>query len=98
MPLPPTRSGHGLRKVIDAAAAQAKVEMNLIVQTNSMHVQKQLVRAGHGWTILPDVGIAEHVANHSLSAAPLCEPEVWRSIVLGTSRSSRITPAVEVVA
>lgn len=97
-PLVAPAAGHGLRRVIDAAAAQAGAEMHLLVQTNSMHVQKQLVLAGHGWTILPGVGIAEDVANGSLSAAPLCEPEVWRSIVLGTSRSGRITPAVEVVA
>ncbi|MGW4566989.1 LysR family transcriptional regulator [Streptomyces sp. NPDC004561] len=97
-PLVVPAAGHGLRTVIDAAVAQAKVEMNLVVQTNSMLVQKQLVRAGHGWTILPGVGIAEDVANGSLSAAPLCEPEVWRSIVLGTSRAGRVTPAAEVVA
>ncbi|MFA3878588.1 LysR family transcriptional regulator [Streptomyces sp. MMCC 100] len=97
-PLVVPAAGHGLRAVIDAAAAQARVEMNLIVQTNSMHVQKQLVLAGHGWTILPGVGIAEDVERGSLSAAPLCDPEVWRSIVLGTSRSGRITPAAEVVA
>ncbi|GHB73636.1 LysR family transcriptional regulator [Streptomyces viridiviolaceus] len=97
-PLVLPATGHGLRAVIDRAAAQAKVEMNMIVQTNSMHVQKQLVLAGHGWTILPGVGIAEDVAGGSLSAAPLCEPEVWRSIVLGTSRAGRVTPAAEVVA
>ncbi|MFJ4031359.1 LysR family transcriptional regulator [Streptomyces griseoluteus] len=97
-PLVVPAAGHGLRTVIDGAVARARVEMKLVVQTNSLHVQRQLVRAGHGWTILPGVGIAEDVANGSLSAAPLCEPDVWRSIVLGTSRAGRITPAAEVVA
>ncbi|NEC25331.1 LysR family transcriptional regulator [Streptomyces sp. SID8111] len=97
-PLVAPTAGHGLRTVIDAAAAQADVTMDLLVQTDSIHVQKELVRAGHGWTILPGVGIAQDVADGSLSAAPLCEPEVWRSIVLATSRSGRITPAVEAVA
>ncbi|MEU6575255.1 LysR family transcriptional regulator [Streptomyces sp. NPDC046805] len=97
-PLVVPAAGHGLRTVIDAAAAQARAELNLVVQTNSMHVQKQLVLAGHGWTILPGIGIAEDVANGSLSAAPLGEPEVWRSIVLCTSRAGRVTPAAEVVA
>ncbi|MFF1691928.1 MULTISPECIES: LysR family transcriptional regulator [unclassified Streptomyces] len=97
-PLVVPAAGHGLRALIDGAAAQAQAEMNLIVQTNSMHVQKQLVRAGHGWTVLPGVGIAEDVADGSLSAAPLCEPEVWRSIVLGTSRAGRVAPAAEAVA
>ncbi|MFG2813608.1 LysR family transcriptional regulator [Streptomyces sp. NPDC004673] len=97
-PLVVPAPGHGLRRVIDAAAAQARAELSLVVQTNSMPVQKQLVRAGHGWTILPGVGIAEDVASGSLSAAPLCAPEVWRSIVLATSRAGRVTPAAEVVA
>jgi DNA-binding transcriptional LysR family regulator len=90
--------GHGLRTLIDAAAVRADVAMNVAVQTNSMHVQKQLVRAGHGWTILPGVGIAEDVAKGSLCAAPLCEPETWRSIVLGTPRAGRMPGAAAVVA
>jgi LysR family nitrogen assimilation transcriptional regulator len=91
-------AGHGLRTLIDAAAVRADVAMNVAVQTNSMHVQKQLVRAGHGWTILPGVGIAEDVAKGSLCAAPLCEPETWRSIVLGTPRAGRVPAAAAVVA
>lgn len=94
MPAP----GHALRKLIDAAAARAGTDMDVVVQTNSMRVQKQLVLAGHGWTILPGVGIAEDVMRGALSAAPLCEPDVWRSIVLGTPRAGRTPPAVEVVA
>lgn len=90
--------GHGLRTLIGAAAVHAEVEMKVTVQTNSMHVQKQLVRAGHGWTILPGVGIAEDVTKGFLSAAPLCEPDTWRSIVLGTSRAGRMPAAAAVVA
>ncbi|TMR07318.1 LysR family transcriptional regulator [Actinomadura soli] len=97
-PLVMPAAGHGLRALIDAAAARAGTAMNVVVQTNSMHVQKQLVRAGHGWTILPGVGIAGDVATGSLSAAPLCEPTTWRSIVLGTPRAGRTAPATDVVA
>ncbi|MFE7278527.1 LysR family transcriptional regulator [Streptomyces sp. NPDC057623] len=97
-PLVMPASGHALRSLIDAAAAKAGADLEVAVQTNSMRVQKQLVLAGHGWTILPGVGIAEDVARGSLSAAPLSKPAVWRSIVLGTPRSGRTPPAVEVVA
>ncbi|WP_405534788.1 LysR family transcriptional regulator [Streptomyces sp. NBC_00075] len=97
-PLVMPAAGHALRTLIDGAAARAGAALDIAVQTNSMRVQKQLVLAGHGWTILPGVGIAEDVAQGTLSAAPLCEPEVWRSIVLATSRSGRTPPAVEVVA
>ncbi|MCX4760268.1 LysR family transcriptional regulator [Streptomyces sp. NBC_01275] len=97
-PLVLPASGHALRRLIDAAAVRARSAMDVAVQTNSMRVQKQLVRAGHGWTVLPGMGIAEDVARGTLSAAPLSEPDVWRSIVLCTQRSGRTPPAVEAVA
>jgi LysR family transcriptional regulator, nitrogen assimilation regulatory protein len=91
-------AGHGLHVLVSRAARQAQVELDIAVQTNSMTLQKHLVRGGHGWTILPAVGIAADIAAGTLSAAPLGEPEVWRSIVLGMPRTGRITPAVEAVA
>ncbi|TYK49489.1 LysR family transcriptional regulator [Actinomadura decatromicini] len=96
-PLVMPAAGHGLRALIDAAAARAGTQVAIAAQTNSMHVQKRLVRAGHGWTILPGVGIAEDVADGSLSAAPLSDPTLWRSIVLGTPRTGRKAPATDVV-
>jgi LysR family transcriptional regulator, nitrogen assimilation regulatory protein len=94
MPTP----GHALRALIDRAAAQAEVHIDVAVQTNSMVLQKQLVQGGHGWTILPAAGIGADIAHGALSAAPLTEPEVWRSIALGMPRSGRTTPATRVVA
>jgi DNA-binding transcriptional LysR family regulator len=94
MPAP----GHGLRTLIDGAITQTRTDVDIAVQTNSMSLQKLLVQSGHGWTILPGAGIAGDVAAGTLSAAPLAEPEVWRSIVLGMPRARPITPAVQAVA
>ncbi|WP_245992526.1 LysR family transcriptional regulator [Prauserella muralis] len=94
MPAP----GHGLRSLLDQAAHRAETPLHAAVQTNSMALQKQLVRSGHGWTVLPGVGIAADIAQGTLSAAPLCAPEVWRSIVLGTPRAGRVSPAADAVA
>ena len=93
MPTP----GHGLRTLIDRVIAQAQVDAEIAVQTNSMALQKQFVRDGHGWTILPGAGIAADIASGALSAAPLM-PEVWRSIVFGMPRAGHATPAVQTVA
>ncbi|MFJ9244747.1 LysR family transcriptional regulator [Streptomyces sp. NPDC101776] len=90
--------GHALRRLIDTTAARATCVMNVVAQTNSMRVQQQLVRAGHGWTVLPGVGITDEVTRGALSAAPLSEPDVWQSIALGTARYGRTPPAVESVA
>jgi LysR family transcriptional regulator, nitrogen assimilation regulatory protein len=94
MPAP----GHSLRVLIDRAVAQAQVTIDIAVQTNSMALQKQLVCGGHGWTILPGAGIAMDVTSGLLSAAPLSEPEVHRSIGVGTPRAGPITPAARIVA
>jgi DNA-binding transcriptional LysR family regulator len=91
-------AGHGLRVLIEAAAGRAAIKLDTSVQTNSMALQKQLVLAGHGLTILPAAGIAADVAAGTASAAPLRDPEVWRSIVLAMPRTGRIPPAVGVVA
>ncbi|WP_344943118.1 LysR family transcriptional regulator [Actinomadura miaoliensis] len=97
-PLVMPATGHALRTVIDAAAARAKITMDVALQTNSMRLQKRFVLAGYGWTVLPGVGIAADVADGTLSAAPLREPDVWRSVVLATPRTGRTPPAVEIVA
>ncbi|MEU6641888.1 LysR family transcriptional regulator [Saccharomonospora sp. NPDC046836] len=66
--------GHGLRVLIDRACAQAEVELEVSVQTNSMHLQKQLVQSGHGWTILPGVGIADDISRGTRAPHPCANP------------------------
>ncbi|PWJ26526.1 DNA-binding transcriptional LysR family regulator [Branchiibius hedensis] len=91
-------AGHGLRILIDQAIAQSGATPHVTMQTNSMHVQKQLVTAGYGWTVLPAAGIATELGDGQLSAAPLVEPSIKRSMVLGLQRAGRIPPHVEAVA
>jgi DNA-binding transcriptional LysR family regulator len=94
MPAP----GHGLRALIDGAAQRHKVTFEISVQTNSMRQQMRLMLAGHGWTILPAVGIADEAASGTVSAAPLRDPEIRRMLVLGMPRPGRTPRAAEVVA
>ncbi|WP_019927600.1 LysR family transcriptional regulator [Nocardia sp. BMG111209] len=94
MPAP----GHALRALIDTAAARNDILFDVSVQTNSLALQKQFVLGGHGWTILPGAGIVADVSAGLLSAAPLCEPEIRRVVVLGMPRTGRLPAAAEVVA
>lgn len=91
-------AGHGLRALIEHARASTSVPPQIAVETNSMTLQKRLVLAGHGWTVLPAAGVASDVSAGLLSGAPLSEPEVSRSVVLGLQRGNRTPPPVEVVA
>jgi LysR family transcriptional regulator, nitrogen assimilation regulatory protein len=90
--------GHGLRTLIDAALATADIALNVVAQTNSMRVQKVLVSAGHGWTILPGVGITNDIATGALSASPISEPEIVRSMILARRHLARTLLPVEAVA
>lgn len=91
-------AGHGLRILMDQARSASGATPTVSVQANSMAVQKRLVAAGMGWTVLPAAGVASDVARGLFSVAPLVEPEVTRSVVLGLPRSGRLAPPVEVVA
>ncbi len=82
LPLILPERGHGLRVLIERAFAQIDVSPEAVVETNSMRIQKQLVLSGHGWTILPAIGVAPDVAAGQLSGAPLRNPAVRRTVAL----------------
>ena len=62
-----------------------------------MSVQKQMVLAGRGWTILPGAGVARDVQEGRLSGAPLSTPSLSRSVVVALQRTNRISRAVQAV-
>jgi len=97
-PLVLPSAGHGLRALIDQGRSGSARQPDVAVETNSMYLQKTLVLAGHGWTVLPAAGVAADVAAGRLTGAPLTAPDTSRSVVLGLQRTSRTPPPVEAVA
>lgn len=91
-------AGHGLRVLIDQVFARAGRAPDIAVETNSLRIQKQMVEAGCGWTMLPASGITAEVDAGLFSAAPSADPEATRDLVLGLPRAGRPAPAVEAVA
>lgn len=89
---------HGIRTLVAEACARLDIGLNIVVETNEVSIQKRLVRAGHGWTILPGIAVAGDVAGGLLSAAPLHSPAVERTVVLALPSAPRIPPAVHAVA
>ena len=90
--------GHGLRALIDRARSTIEARPQVAVQVNSMQLQKTLVRAGHGWTMLPAAAASRDVDSGLLSGAPLREPRVTRHVVLGLQRGGRTPAPVQAVA
>jgi len=78
--LPSTR--HGLRTIVEQCATEAGISLNVAVEADSYATLKDLVRHGHGWTILPLPPIHDDIAANRLAAAPLIEPVPVRRLVL----------------
>ena len=72
----------GIRTLVDHACAVSKVTLSIAAETNAMSIQKSLVLGGHGLTILPPIAFARELANHQVSAAPLKDPTISRTVVL----------------
>ncbi|MCM2251156.1 MAG: LysR substrate-binding domain-containing protein [Ramlibacter sp.] len=88
---------HGLRTLIEEAAVQAGVQLDVVLETNDLGVQKQLVTDGVGYTILPATAVAADVASGLLSTTPLKNPTVDRKIVLAAPAARPPTAATRVV-
>ena len=80
MLLPSVR--HGLRTIVEHCASEAGIALNVAVETDSYATLKDLVRHGHGWTILPLAPIHDDIAAGRLTAAPLVDPVPVRRLVL----------------
>jgi LysR family nitrogen assimilation transcriptional regulator len=74
---------HGIRTLVEHACAVTQVTLDIAAETNALSVQRALVLGGHGWTVLPSIAVAEDLRTHRLSGAPLTQPDISRSIVLG---------------
>ena len=78
--LPSTR--HGLRTIVERCAEEAGIALHVAVEADSYATLKDLVRHGHGWTILPLSPIHDDIAAGRLAAAPLTDPAPVRQLVL----------------
>ncbi len=97
MPLVLPSAPHGLRSLVEHAATLRGVELTVVAETNAMSIQKSLVIAGHGLTILPTIAVADDIARGILVAAPLIEPSLTRKIVLALPTNRQTTSSVQCV-
>jgi LysR family transcriptional regulator, nitrogen assimilation regulatory protein len=81
---------HGIRSLVDHACALSHIELNISAETNALSVQRSLVLAGHGLTILPPIAVADDIRAKILLGAPIARPELKRTIVLATPTNRAI--------
>ncbi|MBP0446946.1 LysR family transcriptional regulator [Roseomonas sp. SSH11] len=91
---------HGLRHLIESAAAEAAVSLRIRFEADSFRVLKDIVATGLGYTVLPPSSIAPDEMGHRFSMAPLRDPTPCREILLarppdrGDSRAAQAVMAL----
>ncbi len=88
---------HGIRSLVDHLAALNQLKLEIKAETNSLDVQKALVKAGHGWTILPLLAFIDELKQASLCGSPLSDAALQRTIAIAQSALRRQSLAVRCI-
>jgi len=90
----PLIMAHGFRLLLESHAAIRKIEMNYILDVNSIALIKQLVARGVGCSVLPYSVVHEEVQSGDLIALPIEDASLKRDLVVATSAKRPVSAAV----
>lgn len=83
LPLVVPSRPHPLRAHLDFLSKREKVHFNCVIEADSIHLQHEIVAAGGGYAITS--GLFELHDDGRLASSRIVEPELIRSVVLGTT-------------
>ena len=75
---------HGLRALIERAAARKNLALKVLVEADSFRVLTSFVEAGIGFTLLPPSAIRNEIAAGKLEAATIARPSITRELILAS--------------
>jgi len=88
---------NGFRRVIDAAARRAKVDLTVVMELDSVSALKQLVEAGVGCTGLPFGAVHREVREGRLNAQPVKSAGMRGMLVTATPLHRPVSRATRVL-
>jgi DNA-binding transcriptional LysR family regulator len=75
---------HGLRALIEQAAAKKKLKLDVKLEADSFRVLTSLVEEGLGYTLLPPSSVRSEVASGRLETAAISKPSPMRELTLAS--------------
>jgi LysR family nitrogen assimilation transcriptional regulator len=78
--------GNATRVLLDRRMADARLPLNVIVETNSIPLIHELVHKGIGYTAAPFSSHQNSIANGAMSGAPIADLKIERSLVRRSDR------------
>jgi LysR family nitrogen assimilation transcriptional regulator len=88
---------HGLRAVVDEAAAKAGIALNVRLEADTYSVLKEFAISGSGFTILPASSVEREAREGLVGTASLAKPKLTRQLVLASPLGSVETRATRSV-
>ena len=85
---------HGLRRLIEDAARERGVSLNVAVEADDLQVLKDLALKGLGATVLPLGTVHGDVAAGRLHAAPITAPDLSRKLVIAQALARPVSNAL----
>lgn len=89
---------HRLGQLIQQMAATQKVALDIVAEVDSTYSIKKLVSRGEGYSILSAHAVEEEIARCELSAIPIADPAITRSIDLIVNPLRKPNPSVKIIA
>jgi DNA-binding transcriptional LysR family regulator len=89
---------HAMRSIFQRCAAEAGIRLQVRIEVDSLAGMKDLVRGGHGATLLPLAPIHDDIVAGRLTAAPLIDPLPTRRMALSFPGDRPVSRAVHFAA
>jgi LysR family transcriptional regulator, nitrogen assimilation regulatory protein len=89
---------HGLRALIERAAARKNLPLQILLEADSFRVLTSIVEEGIGYTLLPPSAVRNEVAEGRLEAAPITRPAITRELILASPAERRASVATITIA
>lgn len=89
---------HRLRSIIEQGFNSENCDLNICAEMNDIQVQKQLVKEGFGYTILPLVSMKNDLQQKKFKMAPIDNDSFYRDIALALPNTRHISKLVHTIA
>ncbi|MDX1484235.1 MAG: LysR substrate-binding domain-containing protein [Alphaproteobacteria bacterium] len=97
LPLILTSASSGLRSLVEEAAARKNLDLNLVLEIDSVTATKEMVAKGIGFTILPLGAVRREVEDGRLTARRFARPALSRNMYLAYSASRPASNAMTAI-
>ena len=87
-----------MRVSLDQIAKRKRIKLNVVLEADSLQIQKEFVFEQHGFTVLPRHAVLGELQAGTLQAARIINPVVGRTVVLATSTARPVSLAAREVA